>query len=295
MLATFRALSGVSAATWVTGIILYMNLFPPERSVKVAGLASFLAAGGQLIAGASGGALAQSLGVQAPFLGSVALAALGMLILLPVTEKRTAPGRQYNLILIKHTLRSPVMWTTSIPAAVVQFAGYATTYGFTPIYAAQMGSTSLQLGWLTSAMLSSYAVSAGLLGLFITSRLEKWVVVTGLLAISAATIGQIFSRSVSQLILTRILHGIGHGFSLSVLLGFSVKHVPFQDRALVMGFFQSIYATGIIAGPAIAGLLAQHFGIEPTFLIVSGIVLAAIPLVVWGFHQQPRREALMLN
>ncbi len=38
-----------------------------------------------------------------------------------------------------------------------------------------------------------------------------------------------------------------------------------EQRATAMGFFQSLYALGMTAGPIISGLLAQELGLNIVF------------------------------
>jgi MFS family permease len=173
----------------------------------------------------------------------------------------------------------------AIAEAIGQYAGYATTYAFVPIYAAALGSTPAQLGWLTSSMQLAYVAATALVALCVSDRTEKWVAAAGLTAISVASVWVISARSIGILILTRVLHGVGHGLSLPVLMGLAVKHVPPEDRASAMGAFQAIYALGMFSGPAFSGLLAQRIGIESVFYSTGAIVITVVPFLIWGLNR----------
>ena len=43
-----------------------------------------------------------------------------------------------------------------------------------------------------------------------------------------------------------------------------------------MGFFQAIYALGMLLGPLVSGLLADHFGLPVIFYFASAICLLVI-------------------
>ena len=67
-----------------------------------------------------------------------------------------------------------------------------------------------------------------------------------------------------------------------VLMGISIRDVPEHERASAMGVFQSVYAIGMFAGPAVAGIIADAIGITGLFLFVAAFpVVGALSALVW--------------
>ena len=62
----------------------------------------------------------------------------------------------------------------------------------------------------------------------------------------------------------------------------AIRDVPDEQRSTAMGFFQSVYAIGIMAGPSVMGTLIDWFNITPAFSIVGVVCVltaAAYPLI----------------
>ncbi len=286
-LIAFRGLSGVAAATWAISTVWFAGFFPPEAAVRAAGQASFLAGLGQVLATGLGGNLAQYR-LQAPFWAAAGIAGVALVPLLLVREKREEKKAFSASGSLALTLGDRTLLVVSLAAAAGQFATFATTYGFIPIYAKGLGASPAQLGWLTSMTQVAYVVSSLGVGFLAASRSEKSLVLAGLAAIGAAALWVPVIHSVPLLFLNRILHGLGNGLSYPVLMGLAIKRVPGERRALAMGAFQAIYAIGMVAGPALSGFLAKWSGMPSVFLSSGVLILLAIPFVMWGL--QPERQ-----
>ena len=51
-------------------------------------------------------------------------------------------------------------------------------------------------------------------------------------------------------------------------------------RATAMGFYQAVYGTGVLAGPLIAGFVADGPGLDGVFLISAGVAATAAALTL---------------
>ncbi len=285
LLIVFRGLSGVAAATWAISTVWFASFFPPALAVQATGQASFFNGLGQVLATGWGGSLAESYGWQAPFVVAAAIAGLALIPLLILPdgsgEKIAAslppapPGGSLKV------LGDRTLLVVSLGAAAAQFATFATTFSFIPIYADGLGASKMQLGLLTSTAQVAYVVASLWVGL-LASRAEKGLALLGLAAIGAASFWAPGIHSVPLLFANRILHGLGNGLSYPVLMGLAIKRVPGEQRALAMGAFQAIYALGMFAGPAVSGWLAKTSGVASVFLCAGAIILLALPLVGWG-------------
>lgn len=288
-LALSRAVLGVGATTWVTSTVLFSSYFPPDRAMQAMSLLTFFSSSAQLVTSLAGGKIAEDYGYRAPFYLGAILALCGMLGIVWAVER---PARQVNAISLAGLWAigtRPLLLVVSIIAAFFQYASFATTYTFTPIYAAGLGASKTQLGVLTTAALAPYVLGA-LTGAFLTAHLgERRTAVTGLILSAAAILAIPFSSSLHILGLSQILNGLGRGFSYPVLMGLSIKAVPEEERATAMGFFQAIYALGMFAGPTFSGVVADILGLKGMFISTGALCLAGGALALLGIpRERPR-------
>ena len=80
----------------------------------------------------------------------------------------------------------------------------------------------------------------------------------------------------------QFLGGCGGTSTFSIIMSDAIRDVPGEQRSTAMGFYQSVYAVGIMAGPALMGGLIDAFTITPAFAIVGAVCVvtaAAYPLI----------------
>jgi len=128
--------------------------------------------------------------------------------------------------------------------------------------------------------------AAIVVGLFVSPNAEWPLVLPGLTAIGLASFGLATSRSVEAVLSTQILHGLGHGLSFPVLMGLAIKDVASADRGKAMGVFQSVYALGMFCGPAIAGFLAERYGIKTFFVCLGVLMCTSTFALAWGLRRR---------
>ncbi len=65
------------------------------------------------------------------------------------------------------------------------------------------------------------------------------------------------------------------GIAFPVLMAAALSAVPDERRTASMGFFQAIYAFGMVAGPAVSGLFADSLGLVSTFYLIGALSLVS--------------------
>lgn len=273
-----RTLSGVAATMWVVISVLFSSYFPAERVGYAMSLLTFSMTASQLAATLAGGLIAEAWGWHAPFWGAVAVAAVGFLLTFWIREGNTKPvglgfgelakvGRERSLLLV------------SVLGAFHQFNTWVTLYGFTPNYAVELGASKAALGWLSFISAVPIAVASLASGTWVIRYLsEREMVLWGFALSAAATVAIPLFPSLPALFVSQALGGFGRGLIFSVLMGLAIKTVPHEKRATAMGFFQSIYALGMFAGPVVAGIVAEWFGLTGAFAAATAVSLAGVLL-----------------
>lgn len=282
LLALFRGVHGLAAATWVAAAVLFASYFPAERAVRAMGFATFLTNAAQVVATYSGGWLAQAYGWRAPFYAGVLLGLVGAACILGVAEKAAATGARPSLGRLWQVATAPTLLILAAISALLHYAVWASSFGFVPVYAAQLGASKADLGSLTTAMLVMSAL-ATLGATFTAERLGYRTSLTvGMLLVAAAILAIPFLRRLDLLGLSQAAIGLGRGLGYPVLMGLSIQAVPQAERATAMGLFQAVYAVGMFAGPLVAGAVAEGLGLGGAFFATGLVCLVGAGLVLGG-------------
>ena len=285
-----RALSGVAASSWVASTVMFSGFYPPNEAVRAASVMSFASSLGQMVATFAGGYLAYRLSAAAPFWTAAGVALLGMLALLPVAEQRRIGGSTPSVRQILSVLTTPSLLLVSLAAATVQYATFATSYAFVPIYASDvLGLDSSQLGVVTSIVLVPYVLVTTVVARLATRVREQWLVTAGIGCLAVSTVATPMVASYAALLAMRALFGMGMGLTYPVLMGLSIKAVPQTRRASAMGAFQAIYALGMTAGPALSGYIADQVTLTAVFPVTAALCLLGL-VPVWLSVAAIRRE-----
>lgn len=184
--------------------------------------------------------------------------------------------------------RVPLLMISSLLATLVQYSSFTTTYGFIPVYAAKLGASSAQLGWMTAATQIPFTLATLTAGRLNERYGERMTVVTTSLIMAVTTFLTPFMSNLGLLALTRIGYGMGHGIIYPTLMGLSLRAVRQTERASAMGIFQAVYALGMFGGPALSGLIADYVGLSTMFAITGGVSVGMSALALWGLRNEEK-------
>jgi MFS family permease len=271
-----RALTGFAASVWVLLVVSFSSLFPPDEAVRASALLSGVNAIARMIVTSSTGALNDFGGYPLAFFMAAGTAFLAVLVMLLVREeRRTVKQPSFKAVTTLITRRDVLL--PSLLCAVLQYAIWSSTFGFSPNLARDLGASDVALGLLTSMN-----IGVVLLGNFFTTALSKrlgahrLVVITFMLVFSG--LGLLWlSHKLWVVFAGQICMGLASGIGYPVLMGMSIRHVDDNQRATAMGLFQAVYAIGMFTGPWLSGILADTIGLQPMFGIV-GLLCTVIGL-----------------
>ncbi|HHW10489.1 MAG TPA: MFS transporter [Firmicutes bacterium] len=271
-----RGLAGVSASMWVPISVLFSSYFPRRRTAYAMGLITMVMTASQLGAMLAGGLVAEKTGWHGPFLGAALLGVAGFLLSLFVKEKgQKKAGLNGREILLAAT--EPSFLAICLLGACYQFIMFSTTYGFTTNFAVTLGAGKAELGYLMVAASLPAAVASYFSGGWLAVRLgEAKAVVLGFAVTSLATFLIPLCPTMNALYITQAVGGLSRGVIFPILMGLAIKNAPEERRATAMGFFQSLYAIGMFAGPAISGAVGSAAGLAIIFLMSGVLGLAAM-------------------
>ena len=268
-----RAITGLAASTWVPLVVVFSSLFPPQEAVRATAVLTSVGGVGRVLATSVTGSLNELGGYSLAFFLAAGAAVLAIVIVLLTREERRPPQRP-SVTGVGSLITRPDVLLPALLAALSQYANWATTFGFMPILARQMGATDVT----QSALMTTHTgvvILGNLLTTAIVSRIgARRLVYLGFVLSSTGIGGAAFAPSLSLLFVSQFCIGLAQGISYPLLMGMSIRYVADAERTTAMGLHQAVYAIGMFGGPAVSGKLAEAMGIRPMFGVTAFVCLA---------------------
>jgi MFS family permease len=151
-----------------------------------------------------------------------------------------------------------------------------------PEYAKSFG-VSLAITGLVQLVFGLTRFSCGIVGGLVVDRFgERACTMAGLLVVTASSYAVGFSQNFPQLVLARGFGGAGSALFIAGLQNRILRIVEPAAMGRATGVFRSSFLVGIAFGPALGGLVNQHFGLTAPFhFYATGLLIAtAIAYVV---------------
>jgi MFS family permease len=268
-----RAITGVAAATWVPLTVAFSSLFPAQEAIRATAIQTFVGSLGRVTGTSITGSLNQVGGYSLAFMLAAGVAALAVVLMLPV-RKKPQPTRRPSVAGIGRLITRRDVLLPSLLAAVSQYANWAVTFGFMAILAEGMGATDVMLSLVVSMHIGVVIITnlgaAGLVDRMGARRLAliAFMLLSGGIGLAA------LAPSLAVIFAAQFLIAVAQGISYPVLMGMSIRDVADAQRNTAMGLHQSVYAIGMFAGPWLSGLLADAIGIRPMFGLTAFACLA---------------------
>ncbi len=263
-----RAITGLAAGTWVPMVVLFSGLFPPEQSVRASALLTLIGTAGRVLATALTGSLNNLGGYGLAFSLAAVAGLLAVVVIVPAHEERRPPKppslRGLALLAMRRDVLLPTLLST-----IGMYASWATTYGFVPILAKEMGASDVMQSLLVTFSLVLTGVG-NLSATAIAQRIGAQRLVYASFVFIFFGVGILaLAPSLAVLFVAQAFLGLAQGIGYPVTMGLSIRHVSDTERTTAMGLHQAVYAIGMFAGPALSGVLAKSLGLRPMFGITA--------------------------
>jgi MFS family permease len=277
-----RGLVGVGASVWVLFIVYAVSFYPPNQMAQAVGIMNGVSGAARTATTAAGGVVANFFGDKATFLAGGVLAAVSLGLMLGARENRVPRAKSISMDGFKQVVRHSSLLIVSVMGILILYSQFTSTWGFVPIYAADIGASSLQLGVL--AMLASGMAMAGSLAVIpLMNRVgNARTLALGSLLLGLALVSIPLIRTVPLLYVAQMLNGLGYGMASTQLMALSIHGVEPRQRATAMGFYQAAYSIGMLGGPLVSGFLAESLGLDIVFYFAG-----ALSVVVTGLSFLP--------
>jgi len=272
-----RAITGLSAGTWVLLVVAFSGLFQPEESVRATALLTLVGSLGRMLATGLNGPLNELGGYSLAFYLAAGSGVAAMVCILFTREKQR-PSVQPAVSRLKALLLQPDVLVPSVLALVAQYANWASTFGFTPILAEELGATDTVLGIMISLNVAVIMLANLGTATFSKRVSNKTLAIAGFASLAVGLVGVAWASTLALLFVAQFCVGLSMGILAPTLMGLSIRTIPEEQRTTAMGFHQAVYAIGMFAGPWFSGILGDAVGIRPTF-VVTGLAALALGLL----------------
>jgi len=212
-------------------------------------------------------------GYSLAFYASIGVAALAFVIALAVREPRRPALSPSLSLLVELALRKDVL-LPSLLSALGQYVTWGLALSFIPVITSKTfggsNSTLSLLATLTAVTLAIGSFGASTLA----NRFGAYrLAYASFVLYFAGSLTAAMGHSIPAMIAAIVILGLGTSLNYSTLMGLSIRKVVENERSIAMGLHQTIYAIGMFAGPALSGVLAQHYGIQRMFGITGVLTI----------------------
>ncbi|HJM54546.1 MAG TPA: MFS transporter [Dehalococcoidia bacterium] len=286
MLFAARLLTGASVAGWVAITVLFSSYYRPNDTAKAMSRIMTVWAAGLVLGTFAGGVVAEVFGTEATFWGSVGAGAIGTALIVSAPEPRKESAERYGFATVRQVASSGLLLRLAVIGIGVQFIAFATYFAFIPVYAESFGASLSTIGYITTFTLAA-AMAGTLITPMVIGRVGYRVTVTGaLVVVGTATAAVTLADTSAPLFLIQGVAGLGHGVLSAALMALVAMTAIPRLRATAMGLYQSMYGVGVLAGPLVAGVVADGPGLDGVFLVTA--IVAAGAAVMALVTRMPR-------
>jgi MFS family permease len=152
-----------------------------------------------------------------------------------------------------------------------------------PLYIAQLPAPDVGLSkeLRTGILISLFGFVSFLTQPFagmVVDRLNrrKVFVLIGLIMMVIGTAGYVLTRTYSQLIIVRVVQGLGAGITIPATVAILTNASERRTRGGSMGIYSTSRVLGLAIGPLLGGFLYSRFGFDISFYVGSGFVLIGV-------------------
>ncbi len=160
-----------------------------------------------------------------------------------------------------------------------------------PHIQAFLGATDSTMGLIATCFNVFFALTVPFAGYFADRMSRRKIIIFSIALFSVATMFTGVANSVILFILFRsISTGMGEAMFGPTYPAIIAEYHDNSTRARAMSLHQTAYYVGVVASTFLAGLIADHFGWQYSFLIFGGVGVLFTFVLVWRLKDKPKDE-----
>jgi MFS family permease len=269
-----RLMVGIGAAVWVLFPIFLVAHDTSDKIGKSIGLLNFVNGAALVAASLIGGIAADARGERFVFFTAAVLALVAVASIFLTKEYRATQTGTVSLREFKQVTRRPLLIVVSIMGVFLFFAEFASIWGFVPLYAARLGASDTILGVLTMLMTGGSMIGSLAVAPILKRTGQVFSIVLSSLFLGLTLLTVPFIHNLILLGIALTINGVGFGILSVQLMVLSIYNIDVHQRSTAMGFYQAVYAMGMLIGPLISGYLSNNYGLPIVFYLAGALCLA---------------------
>lgn len=288
-------IGGCASSMWISYMVLFSGYFSPEEQQKATSRVIMACNLGMCLGFVFSSLLYERTGMACLCASSAAAGLLGLVISLGVQEAEedlSTEKKNRNNVSGKSRVRQLLgicgnrrLILFSCLALIQQGIQMSTAMSFTTQRLETLGASSLFIGlasvfYMIAAVLSAQYASTN----FCERQGARFYVpavfaLTGIYCVLVPVVS-----SCTVIFLLQAFPGMSTGILLSYLTSESMKEVPEDKKSTAMGFFQTVYAVGMTAFPAIVGALTQTWNMTAGFGFLAAAAFVGLAVSLWYYR-----------
>ena len=172
--------------------------------------------------------------------------------------------------------------------AFVDMVGSSMIFPLVPYYATRMGANGLMVGVILAAYSVAQLLSAPSWGRFSDRYGRRPAILSGLIVSAVAYIVFAYTDSLTLLLISRFVQGIGGG-TVGVLQAYVADTMHEDERAKSLGWLSAATSFGVVVGPALGSFLTVVWGHEAPG-VGGAILCVSVSIFAWRYLRESRDE-----
>ena len=161
--------------------------------------------------------------------------------------------------------------------------GYGVISPALPSFARSFGVSIKAVTFLVTVFSLSRLCFAPISGQLVQKLGERRIYIGGMLIVAVSTAACAFSQTYWQLMVYRIISGVGSTMFYVSALGLMIHISPPDARGRVAGLFVTSFMVGAVGGPAV-GALAAGWGLTAPFIVYGAALLGVAAVLFYSLR-----------
>ncbi len=184
---------------------------------------------------------------------------------------------------------SAILLILSVSVGVAMI-GLGIIWPLIPVYAIEMGAGGFLVGLIIASFNIARTIFSPFVGWVSDRQGRKKFIIAGLLGYAVISFFYVLSTNAPTLILIRFFHGLASLLVVPIAMALTADIAPKQKLGLYMGTLNMAVMLGLAVGPALGGIIKDHFGINVAFYAMAILALLTCVLVVFLIPSDRKRD-----
>ncbi len=155
-----------------------------------------------------------------------------------------------------------------------------------PTIGEELNMSAVALSWVATSYLLSTVIVLLPLGRLSDMLGRKKIFLYGIILYTMASLFCAFSFSSVQLIIFRVLQGIGSAMIYSTAVAILTSLFPKEERGKIMGIYVAAVYIGLSMGPFLGGVFTQYLGWRSVFYLNVPVGIIIATLIIWKVKEE---------